>query len=240
LSRPLLVVIADSPFQTAATERVILRRVGAHVKKFSCSSESDVIAAARNADIVLCDSSPITRNVISSLQSVRGIVEYGIGFDNIDVNSATEKGIVVCNVPDFMTTEVADHAVALALVLARKLHKILPSTQAGEWNYQKFRPIDSLDGKTAGIIGFGNIGRQVAKRFHAFQMHVKAYDPYVPSECLSRLGAEPATLEDLLSSCDVIAISVPLTKETRHMIGKRELANMRKSSILVNTSRGWS
>lgn len=125
-----------------------------------------------------------------------------------------------------------------SLALARKLHKILPSTRAGEWNWRKFRAIEGLDGRVAGIIGFGNIGRQVAKRLQAFQMHVKAYDPYVPPESLHRLGAEPATLEDLLSSCDIIVISVPLTKETRHLIGKRELAMMSKSSILVNTSRG--
>jgi len=233
-----LVVIADSPFETCDKEEGILGKTGARVQKFNCSSESQVIDATRNARIVLCDASPITRNVIANLQEAVGIVEYGIGYDNIDVNAATQKGIVVCNVPDFMTSEVADHTVALILTLARKLHHIVPSIRSGEWNWRKFRPIESLDSMTAGIIGFGNIGRQVASRLSAFGMKIVAYDPYIPAENVQRLGARPATLEQLLTTSDTVSIHVPLTGETRHLIGKKELAMMKKSSILINTSRG--
>jgi len=144
----------------------------------------------------------------------------------------------VCNVPDFMTSEVAGHTVALILALARKLHQILPSTRSGEWTWSKLRPIAGLDSRTAGIIGFGNIGRQVAKRLSVFGMKIVAYDPYIPAENIQRLGAIPTTLEQLLTSSDIVSIHVPLTSETRHLIGKKELAMMKKSSILVNTSRG--
>lgn len=233
-----LVVVADSPFETCDKEQSILSKIGAHVQKFYCSKESQVIDAARNAHIILCDSSPITRNVILNLDRIVGIVEYGIGYDNIDVGAATERGIVVCNVPDFMTSEVADHAVALVLSLARKLYQIVPSTQSGEWNWRKFRPINSLDGRTAGIIGFGNIGRRVAGRLRMFGMEVLAHDPYTPSETIERLGAKPATLEQLLKNSDVVSVHVPLTNETRHLLGKNELALMKDSAILVNTSRG--
>ncbi len=113
-------------------EQAILGRVGAKVQKFNCSNESQVIEAAREAHVVLCDTSTMTRNVILNLHRAICIAEYGIGYDNIDVEAATEKGIVVCNVPDFMTSEVADHTVALILALARRLHQILPSTRAGE------------------------------------------------------------------------------------------------------------
>jgi len=233
-----LAVIADSPFETSEKEEAILGKIGASVQRFKCSNESQVISAAKNAHVILCDASPITRNVIMNLQQAVGIVEYGIGYDNIDVNAATEKGIVVCNVPDFMTSEVADHTVALILALARKLHQILPSTRSGEWTWSKFRPIESLDSRTAGIIGFGNIGRQVAARLSAFGMRIVAHDPYIAAENVRRLGATPATLEQLLSNSDIVSIHVPLTSETRHLIGKKELAMMKKSSILVNTSRG--
>jgi D-3-phosphoglycerate dehydrogenase len=167
-----------------------------------------------------------------------GIVEYGIGYDNIDVQAATAKGIVVCNIPDFMTSEVADHSVALILALARKLHRIGPSTRAGEWNWRKFKPMNSLDGKTAGIVGFGSIGRQVAERLRVFRMQLIAYDPYIPRDTMERLGAKSATLEELLKASDVVSIHVPLTKETRGIIGPKQLALMKSSAILVNASRG--
>lgn len=238
MSQKYLVVIVDSPFENNSREQAILGKIGAHVQRFNCSNESDVIECAKQADVVICDVSPMTRNVISDLRRVIGIVESGVGYDNIDVEAATERGIMVCSVPNFITCEVTDHAVALVLALTRKLDQIIPSTRAGEWAWRKFRPVQGLDGKTAGIIGFGNIGRQVAKRLRAFEMEVIAYDPYVSAQAIGRLGGKPATLEQLLASSDVVTIHVPLTKETRHLIGKAELALMKNSAILVNTARG--
>jgi D-3-phosphoglycerate dehydrogenase len=238
VTKQFVVAVTDSPFENADKEQAILGRIGASVQKFNCSNESQVVMAARNAHVILCDASPITRNVISPLSQLVGVVEYGIGYDNIDVNAATERGVVVCNVPDFMTAEVADHAVALILALARKLHQISPSTRVGEWNWRKFRPINSLDGKTVGIVGFGNIGRQVADRMRSFRTQVIAYDPYVSHEMMERLGAKSMSLDDLLKTSDIVSIHVPLTRETKQLIGKKELALMKDTAILVNTSRG--
>ena len=231
-------VIADNPFEDADKEQALLARIGATVRKFNCRNESEVMQDAKDADVIMCDAAPITRNVISMAPRLVGIVEYGIGYDNIDVEAATVKGIVVCNIPDFMTSEVADHSVALILTLARKLHRIGPSTRAGEWNWRKYKPMSSLGGKTAGIVGFGSIGRQVAERLRVFGMQCLAYDPYIPRDTMERLGAKPATLEELLKASDVVSIHVPLTKETRDIIGPKQLALMKSSAILVNTSRG--
>jgi len=238
MAKQFVVAITDSPFENADREQAILRRIGASVQKFNCSNDLQVIEAAGDAHVILCDASPITRNAIAALSQLVGVVEYGIGYDNIDVNAATEKGVLVCNVPDFMTAEVADHAVALILALVRKLHRIGPSTRAGEWNWRKFRPINSLDGKTVGIVGFGNIGRQVAERMRSFRTQVIAYDPYVSHEMMEKLGAKPTNLDNLLRISDIISIHVPLTKDTKQLIGKKELASMKDSIILVNTSRG--
>jgi len=238
MAKQFVVAITDSPFENADREQAILRRIGASVQKFNCSNDLQVIEAAGDAHVILCDASPITRNAIAALSQLVGVVEYGIGYDNIDVNAATEKGVLVCNVPDFMTAEVADHAVALILALVRKLHRIGPSTRAGEWNWRKFRPINSLDGKTVGIVGFGNIGRQVAERMRSFRTQVIAYDPYVSHEMMEKLGAKPTNLDNLLKISDIISIHVPLTKETKQLIGKKELASMKDSIVLVNTSRG--
>ena len=233
-----VVAITDSPFESGDKEQIILRRIGASVKKFNCINESDVIEAARDAHVILCDASPITRNVISALSQLVGVVEYGIGYDNIDVNAATEHGVIVCNLPDFMTSEVADHTVALILALARKLHRISPSTRAGEWSWREYRPINTLEGRTVGIIGFGNIGRQVAERMRSFKTHIIAYDPYVPREVMEKAEVGPTSLGDLLKASDIITIHVPLTKETKQLIGEKELGSMKDSVLLVNTSRG--
>jgi len=238
LSQRFTVVIADNPFEDADKEEALLARVGATVRKFNCRNESEVLQAARDADVIMCDAAPITRNVISMAPRLVGIVEYGIGYDNIDVQAATAKGIVVCNIPDFMTSEVADHSVALVLALARKLYLVGRSSRAGEWNWRKFRPMSSLDGKIAGIVGFGSIGRQVAERLRVFRMQLLAYDPYVPRDSMERLGVKSATLDELLKASDVVSIHVPLTKETRGIIGPKQLALMKSSAILVNTSRG--
>jgi D-3-phosphoglycerate dehydrogenase len=238
VARHFAVAITDSPFENGDKERVILRRIGARVQQFRCSSESEVIDAARNAHVVMCDASPVTRNVIQNLSELVGVVEYGIGYDNIDVNAATENGVLVCNIPDFMTSEVADHAVALILALTRKLDRISRSTRSGKWNWREFRPISSLDGKTVGVIGFGNIGRQVAERMRSFGTQVIAYDPYVSREAMEKLGARPSNLDELLEASDIISIHVPLSKETRQLIGRKELAKLKDSVILINTSRG--
>jgi D-3-phosphoglycerate dehydrogenase / 2-oxoglutarate reductase len=236
--RQFAVAITDSPFENGDKEQAILGRIGAKVQQFHCTNESEVADAARNAHVIMCDASPVTRNVIHSLSELVGVVEYGVGYDNIDVSAATENGVVVCNVPDFMTSEVADHAVALILALTRKLDRIGRSTRAGEWNWREFRPVSSLDGKTVGIIGFGNIGRQVAERMRSFRTVVVAYDPYVPHEVMEKLGARFADLDELLAVSDVVSIHVPLTKETKQLIGKKELAMLKDSAVLVNTSRG--
>jgi D-3-phosphoglycerate dehydrogenase len=238
MARQFAVAITDSPFENGDKEQAILRRIGAKVLQFHCSNESEVIEAARNAHVVMCDASPVTRNVIQNLPKLVGVVEYGIGYDNIDVNAATENGVLVCNIPDFMTSEVADHAVALILALTRKLDRISRSTRSGKWNWREFRPMSSLDGKTVGIIGFGNIGRQVAERMRSFRTQVIAYDPYVSREAMEKLGARTSNLDELLEASDVISIHVPLSKETRQLIGRKELAKLKDSVILVNTSRG--
>lgn len=238
VARQFVVAISDSPFENGDKEEAILGKIGAEVQQFHCTNESEVIDAARNAHLIMCDASPITRNVIHSLSKLVGVVEYGIGYDNIDVTAATENGVLVCNVPDFMTSEVADHAVALILALTRKLDRISRSTRDGKWNWREFRPVSSLEGKTVGIIGFGNIGRQVAERMRSFGTDVMAYDPYVSRESKEKLGARSSNLNELLEASDIISIHVPLNKETRQLIGRKELAKLKESVILVNTSRG--
>lgn len=232
------VVITDSDFPTDEVEREILSKIGAEVNLFQCKNEEEVINVARDADGLLNTYVPITRKIISNLKKMRVIVRYGIGYDNVDLDAATERGIYVCNVPDYLTSEVTDHTMALILALTRRISEIFPSTRAGKWNWTEFRPIFNLEAKIAGVIGFGRIGRQVAERLKAFKLKILVYSRHVPPATMQRMGVELVDLHTLLKRSDIVTIHRSLTKDSWHMIGEKELKLMRKSAILINTSRG--
>ncbi|MFQ5763147.1 MAG: C-terminal binding protein [Candidatus Bathyarchaeia archaeon] len=230
---------------SANIEQRILSKVGAVVEKYQYGlprDEARVREIVRHADVVLSDTGPITRSVISNMARARGIVSYGAGYDHIDVKTATERGIVVCSVPDYLTYEVADHTLALILALNRKILRgdriVRTSRWTGWHSWMELKPIQSMDGMTAGIIGFGTIGRQVAERLKAFKLKLLTYDPYVNSEEARRLRVKAVDLQTLLQRSDIITLHVPLTEETRHLISKRELQLMKREAVLINTSRG--
>jgi D-3-phosphoglycerate dehydrogenase len=234
------VVIVDSDIPHKKYEDEILGKINAEVVKFDCKSEDEVISVAKNGDAILVNVAPITKRVISHLENCKIIVVYGIGYDNVDLFAASERGIYVCNVPDFMTFEVADHTLSLILSLVRKIPWIGQMTKSGHWydSLVQFESIYRLDGLTAGIIGFGRIGRQVAERLSAFHVKLLVYDPYVSSDIVQQFGASKVELKTLLKNSDIVTIHVPLTKETWHLIGLSELRLMKRSAILINTSRG--
>lgn len=238
------VVITDSAFADGNLEQEILSRIGASVKKYQTYDQNEVAEITKTADAILCDTAPINRTIIASLENVRVIVVYGVGYDNVDLKAAHEKGITVCNVPDFMTYEVAEHTMALILSLCKRVTWADNFTKAGRWNeygassWTKLMPISHLDGKTAGIIGFGRIGRQVAERLQAFRMNVLAYDPYVTQNTAAEVGVDMVDLPTLLRRSDIISVNCLLSKETFHLISKRELDLMKETAFIVNTARG--
>ena len=179
----------------------------------------------------------VTSEVIESLKNCKLIVNASTGFDNIDIRAASEKGILVCNVPDYCSTEVAEHTIALMMALARRIVWFDKRTRKGVWDYRApFSPIP-LKGKTLGLIGIGRIGSIVASIAQALGMKVLAYDPYVSSDVTKKLAVELVSLEDVLNHSDFISLHVPLTYETKGMIGKKELEMMKRSSFIINTAR---
>ena len=231
------VAITDSRYESHEIEREILSKIGAELIKFQCKTEDEVIRYCSDADGLLNHYAPITRRVIENLKNVKIIVRYGIGVDNIDLEAATENGVMVANVI-YDITDVADHALSLMLSLIRKIPWIYESTKRGEWDWKKFQPIIRLKGKTVGIIGFGRIGRKVAQRLRGFEVKLIAYDPHQPSRVFKENMVESVDLNTLLKESDLITIHVPLTKETYHMIGEDELRKMKSHAFLINTSRG--
>lgn len=200
-------------------------------------TEEELIHSLKDVDAVVLSADKCSRKVIESLESVKVIGRHGVGVDNIDLDAATEKGIVVTYTPHANADSVADHTWALILALTRKIIPADASTKAGHWRRPEFMGME-LSGKTIGIIGLGAIGQRVAKRAKGFDMNIIYFDKY-RNEALEReIGVKYVDLERLLRESDIVTIHATLTSETKKMIEAKELRMMKKTALLVNTSRG--
>jgi len=179
----------------------------------------------------------VTADVIGKAAKLKVIARAGVGVDNIDVAAATKRRIPVVNAPAASTISVAELALAHMLSLARHIPQADRSVKAGRWDKKMFEGTE-LHGKTLGLIGSGRIGAEVAKRAHAFGMRVISYDPYLPPNLAAERGIELTALEAVLLDADFLSIHAALTDETRHMIGPKQLALLKKSAYLVNCARG--
>ena len=191
-----------------------------------------------SVDALLVVSAKVKQKAIDELDHCRVIVRYGSGTDNVDVRRATERGIVVANVPGFCLSEVADHTLALLLASARKLILMDRHTRSGHWQARSEEKVRRIAGKTLGLVGFGGIAQQVARRAAAFELNVIAYDPYLDRARALSLGVQESGLDNLLQISDFVSLHVPLTDQSLHMIGEQQLRAMKAEAILINTARG--
>jgi glyoxylate reductase len=202
-----------------------------------------LIEKIRDKDGLLCLlTDKIDAEVMDAAPNLKVISTYSVGYDHIDVDAATKRGIYVCYTPGVLTNATADFAWALMLAAARRVCEADRYVKEGKWD-KPWNPFMLLGvdvyGKTLGIIGLGRIGRAVAERAKGFNMKIIYYDVYrLPPDEESKLGVEYRSLEDVLRNADFISIHVPLTKDTYHLIGEKELRMMKPTAILVNTSRG--
>jgi len=232
------VVVTDHGFPDLEAEERALREVGAELSVYQCRTVLEVADAVREADAVLTQWAPITEEAIAAMAHCKVIVRYGIGVDNVDLEAAGKRGIPVVNVPDYALEEVADHAMALLLSLARKLSQVTEQVRAGKWQTNPCRPMRSLRGQTLGLAGFGNIARNVASRAQAFGIQVAAYDPFVPNEVFEAAGVLRVDFDRLLAVSDAISVHLPLTAETHHLFRSETFTRMKPGALLINTSRG--
>ncbi|MEM1574706.1 MAG: D-glycerate dehydrogenase [Nitrososphaerota archaeon] len=204
----------------------------------SMLTKDDIINNAKNADalIVTGNIEKINKEIIESLPKLKIIARYGVGYDNVDVQAATKKGIYVTIAPVLEET-VADHAFALLLCLARNICKANYHMKNKKWEPDLFIGTDIYN-KTIGIIGLGRIGTKIAERAKGFKMKILYYDIIRKKELEEKLNLEYKNLDDLLKESDFIIISVPLTNETKNMISEREFSLMKKSAFLINIARG--
>jgi D-3-phosphoglycerate dehydrogenase / 2-oxoglutarate reductase len=235
--KPMRVVISDDRFGRNDQEEAVLEAIGAGLEVFRCSTEDEVIEAARTADAILLNQAPATARVIQALENCRIISRYGSGYDNVDVAAATARGIWVSNVPGYCADEVAEHALALILSCARAIPVKDRGVRTGGWNIN--RPIHRMTGRILGIVGFGSSGRALYEKARSFGFsRIIVADPHGREKLGSTSPAEPVSLSTLLEQADFVSLHVPLNKGTRHLLGAEAFARMKRGSILVNTSRG--
>ena len=232
------VVITDFDFGDVALEREILEPVGAEVIALNAKSEADLVDVAPDCAAMINQYARIGRDTIARMTTCEVIARYGVGVDIVDVEAATARGILVTNVQDYCTEEVADHAIALWLALARKLPDYDRATHAGIWKWQSGQPVHRLRGRTMGVVSYGRIGQAIGLRARAFGVTIIAHDPYLPRDVAAALGVELVSKADLLARSDYILMQAPMTPETRHFLSDAEFAAMKPGAILVNTGRG--
>ena len=200
----------------------------------------DVPPRVRDAEVILVSSIPVTAAVLRELVRCRLIVEYGIGVDNIDIETATARGIVVANAPTYCVSEVADHAAALILSFSRRIPWFDRRRRESAWDVARtgLWGMRRLSALTLGVIGLGHIGRQLVGRMAPFGVRILGYDRCLSMDTIAACGAIPVGFDAVLRESDIVSLHVPLTPTTYHMIDETALSLMKPTAVLVNTSRG--
>lgn len=243
MSRPTVVILCPREFKftdhEASIERPFLSDVADLGTVWLDYNDPFPAAVLDSHAIILWHGPQITADIAPRLKNCRAIIRNGVGFDSVDLAAAARAGIPVCNVPDYGTEEVADHALALTLALYRQLFPLDAEAKRLGWKIEVQHKMRRLNTQTFGIIGLGRIGTATALRAKAFGFRVVFYDPYVPSGVHKAIGIERAgSLDDLLRASDLVSVHCPSNAETRGMIGAREIALLKPTAFVVNTARG--
>jgi len=234
---------------TIPTYDELLTKLGAEVEKTFCTTEDELISACSEADAVIAVGIRITPGyvfspkVIENLNKCRLIALTSIGYDNVDIAAATEKGVCVANVPYYCLEEVSDHAMALILACARKFYQLFPDIKSGKWSTQAeylsaLKPLHRISGQTLGLLGFGNIARTLAPKAKAFGFRIIAYAPHVPKILFKTFKVKSVELDQLLKESDFVSVHTALTPETKHMMGLQQFKKMKPTAYFINTARG--
>ncbi|MBT5829757.1 MAG: C-terminal binding protein [Candidatus Latescibacteria bacterium] len=233
------ILVTDYVWPNLEVEERVLSEIGAELVVAPDGDEDTLVALADGCDGILTCWAQTTQKVIeSALPTLKVIVRYGVGLDNIDVAFATQKGIPVANVPDYCFVDVAEHTMALLLSFSHKITRFDRHIRGGNWGIQAGLPLRRLTGQTLGLIGFGQIAREVVPRAKAFGLQVVAYSRSLTPETAAEYGVEAVDLNTLLETSDFVSVHCPSTDETRGMINADALGRMKVTACLINTSRG--
>lgn len=232
--------VLEPGYADYSTERAALRPFGADI--LAVAKDQDAVSALkdRNVFAMLVRERRIDRAFYEDFPSLRLIVRYGVGVDNVDLKRASERGIYVANIPDYgAENEVSDHAVALYLAVARRVVSRDAEVRAGAWGIAQAKPVPGHRGATLGLIGFGRIARAACARFRALGFsRVLVSDPHLAAETAAEWNVEHVDVDCLCREADVVSLHTPLTAETRHILNADRIASMKRDAIVLNVSRG--
>lgn len=232
------IVVTDYEYKTFEPEKHVFDPLGMTITYEQCRTEEEVIEKCRDADALLNQYAPLSRKVIEQLDACKVISRYGIGVNTVDIDAATEKGIVVANVTDYCLDEVSDHAMAMLLACNRKVVLLNQDVKKGKWDFNVAAPIPRLRGQTLGLLGFGNIPRTLARKAKAFGLTVIAYDPFVSPEVASQEGVTLLDKESVYQQADYLSVHLPLNTQTEGFVDKAAFRQMKNSAQIINTARG--
>ena len=236
---PRKVLVTDYQWPDLEIEKQILGEIGAELVVAPDGQEETLSRLARGcAGIMTCWAKTTRRVIEAAFPELKVIARYGIGLDNIDVAFATHSRIPVVNVPTYCVVDVAEHTLGCILALSRKIPFFDRRIRAGSWSIQEALPLRRLIGKRLGLIGLGNIGKEVARRALAFDLEVCAHTPRLTPQRAQEAGAKAVSLEELLSTADFVSLHLPLRPETEGLISAARLKQMKPTAFLINTSRG--
>src|SRR5512138_3616021 len=187
--------------------------------------------------LIIRSETQVTKEVVEAGKNLKIIGRAGVGIDNVDVPTATAKGIIVANAPEGNTIAACEHTISMMLSISRNIPQANASLKSGKWERSKFMGVEVL-GKTLGIIGLGRIGGEITKRMRGMGMEVLAYDPFTTPERAQQIGAKLATLDEIYENADYITVHTPLIPSTRHMVSKPQFDKMKKGIRIINCARG--
>ena len=232
------ILVTDVAWPSVEAEVEVLARIGGELVLAESGSEEELLRLVPAVDAILTCWARVPASVVRAGSKLQVISRYGIGVDNIAVEEATGRGIIVTNVPAYCLDEVSDHAMALILACARKICHFDRRVHAGDWDIAGGKPLFRVRGQTLGIIGFGKIGQTLAPKARAFSMQVLVYDPFVDGETVRAHQCEKRELDALLAEADFVSIHAPLTESTRGLIDKVRLRQMKSTAYIINAARG--
>jgi len=233
------ILITDYIWPDLNVEQEIMGNLGAEVVAAPDGDEKTLADLARDADAIITCFAMVTENVLRTATKCLMVSRYGVGVDNIDVDTATELGMVVAYVPDYCTDEVSDHTMALLLALNRRILPFDRFARTEGWGTLPLTlPVLRLRGKVLGLVGMGRIGREVCRKAQTFGMKVLAWDPYLSPEQFAAAGVESASFESMLKEADFVSVHAPLNSETKGIISAREFGLMKPTAYIINCARG--
>lgn len=233
------VYISDYDYPDLDIERSVLEPIGAEVIGLKCNTGEELAELAADADAILQQYAKINRSTIEKLSNCKVICRYGTGVDILDVQAAYDNGMIVTNVPDYCIEEVADHSITMGLMLLRRIPMYNKATHEGIWHWSASRgPIFRFRDTCWGLIGFGRIAQNIARKLNGFGFDVVAYDPYVSDGLMKTHGVRKVELDELFSNANLVNVMCPYTPETHHIVNEKSFTKMRPETVLINCSRG--